>query len=130
MKRILASGVAHLSFPGGGIFLPARNPYDRQLLAEHVAHRARNGGQVQVLVNSERWMVSLNSYRETRHCAVCGSLSDLSCYSPDTDRVSFCLTCAFSDHLKPLLPSTAPAAGEEQETTPGTRRFARDAVAH
>ena len=128
MKRILAQGIAHLSFPGGGSFLPARNPYDRQLLTEHVLHRVRASGQAQVLVNDQRWMVYVNLNGEALRCSVCGSRSDVACYSPSTDDVSFCATCAFSDRVRAPLRSSASAEGEAMKLPLRTRQVVFDAA--
>lgn len=122
MKTLLANGVAHLSFPGGGIFLPARNPYDRQLLAEHLAHRVRASRKAQVLVNDQRWMVYANLDRDAVRCSVCGSLSDVACYTPSTDGVSFCVTCAFSEHSERQVRS------RPRKMAPRTRQVALDAA--
>jgi len=29
--------IAHISFDGGGLIVPAQRPYERQLLVEHIA---------------------------------------------------------------------------------------------
>lgn len=46
MMMELAKGIAHVSFAGGGILVPARDPDDRQTLVEHVADHIRAKGQV------------------------------------------------------------------------------------
>ncbi len=48
----LAKGIAYVSFPGGGMFVPARSPYDRQMLVECVADRTLGTYKVQVLMHS------------------------------------------------------------------------------
>jgi hypothetical protein len=53
----ITKGIAHVSFPGGSMVLPARNPYDRQMLLEYVVNRAHARERVQVLVDDLRWMV-------------------------------------------------------------------------
>jgi hypothetical protein len=91
----LARGIAHVSFSGGGAFLPARDPYDRQTLVDHVRQRMRATGQVQVLVDDDRWMVrpALPSMRMS--CARCGHALTAACYSSSRGAVAHCLSCAF-----------------------------------
>jgi len=104
--KAIASGVAHLSFAGGGLFLPARSPYDRQTLAEHIASRARRNGQVQVLVDDRRWLVYRRSAASAAVCTHCGASSLASaCYAIGCAPAAYCVRCAF---LEPLpLPNEA-----------------------
>ena len=37
-------GIAHVSFQGGGLIVPAQTPYERQLLFEHVEASAKQHG--------------------------------------------------------------------------------------
>src|SRR5690242_6101556 len=92
--RILPKAIAHVSFPGGGIFLPARSPYDLQMLTEHIADRVRSKGHVQVLLDEQRWMVHLNRGPIRICCASCGDSADSTCYrAPDGD-AAYCVPCA------------------------------------
>jgi hypothetical protein len=92
----LAKGIAHVSFLGGGAFLPLRNPDDRRTLIEYVADRVGATGQVQVLVGGQRWRVgpwdpSLNPCATCRHSLACRCLAV-------TDRgATSCLTRAFGN---------------------------------
>jgi len=90
-------GIAHISFVGGGVFVPARNPYDRQLLVEHVAERTRAKGKVQVTVDDRCWSVSLNRPAMTVWCSGCGRSLEAACLSSVHDGPTFCLSCAFGD---------------------------------
>ena len=90
----LARGIAHVSYPGGGVFLPARDPYDRQTLIEHVNQRVRAKGRVQVLIDSHRWMVQPNSLPLANACAVCGQTADTACYSAGGYGAPYCVACA------------------------------------
>jgi hypothetical protein len=101
MGVAIMDGIAHVSFPGGGMFLPARNRYDRQILIEHIADRARAKGQVQVLVDDLRWMVHLPA---TAHCSACGCTVDSACYSTAHHDEAYCLGCAFGAHLAQVKP--------------------------
>lgn len=90
----LANGIAHVSFPGGGIFLPARDPYDRQTLIEHVTQRLRTKGRVQVLVGSSRWTVRFNTATTRAACAACGQTPDALCCTSDGSDTAYCVPCA------------------------------------
>lgn len=90
----LARGIAHVSFVGGGVFLPARDPYDRQTLIEHVTHRVRAKGRVQVLVDNHRWMVQAGATHGAATCAVCGHAVDAACYSSMSNGAAHCVHCA------------------------------------
>ncbi len=92
--RAIANGVAHVSFPGGGLFLPARTPYDRQMLVEHVVERAQAKGRVQVLIDDRRWMVSLSRGDLAFRCARCGMFSDPACHCATVGSEAFCAKCA------------------------------------
>ena len=91
-----------MSFSGGGIFLPARNPYDRQMLAEHVLSRVRAKGQVQVLVDDQRWMVQQRSGPRSFCCAQCGYAVHSACYLASGNGSPYCVTCAFGDLPVPV----------------------------
>lgn len=90
----LANGIAHVSFPGGGAFLPARSPYDRQMLIEHVAHRLHAEGRVQVLLDEQRWLVQSDRGAGAPHCAACACPVSVACYAA-TNGVAYCPKCAF-----------------------------------
>jgi hypothetical protein len=96
----LAKGIAHLSFAGGGMFIPARSPYDRQLLAEHVLNRVRLKGSVQVLVDDRRWLVNLLRHRRASGCSRCGCSVTSVCSDAAADTVVYCVRCAFVQRAK------------------------------
>lgn len=91
---VLPKAIAHVSFPGGGMFLPARSPYDRQILAEHIAARVRSKGQVQVLLDEQRWMVHLNRGPIRICCSSCGDPADSTCYRAPAGSLAYCIGCA------------------------------------
>jgi hypothetical protein len=63
-------GIAHVSFQGGGLILPAHTPYDRELLFEHVEASAKQHGGVRLDWRHQHWTVSVsNGQREV--CAAC-----------------------------------------------------------
>ena len=88
---LLANGVAHVSFKGGGLCLPARSPYDRQVLVEEVKAHARTNGVVQILVDNERWLVHAQRGRMRVQCARCGDGTDSACYSHEHGDAPFAL---------------------------------------
>lgn len=90
---LLSRGIAHVSFKGGGICLPARSPYDRQLLAEQVTTQSRSKGMVQVLLDDDRWMVHTHIGSGPVHCVQCGRRSSSVCYS-ESHSGAFCVACA------------------------------------
>ena len=95
MNAILAPGIAHVSFPGGGTFLPARTPYDLQVLAEHVADRARTNGQAQVLIKDQRWTARVGLIMPLPGCAGCGKSLSVACCSNGPEGLLYCVKCAF-----------------------------------
>jgi len=105
---LLSHGIAHVSFAGGGLFLPVRSAYDRQTLAEHIAARARAKGDVQVLLNDKRWLVCLIRTRPDADCSGCRKALDVACYATGDPDPAYCVKCAFGGGAKP------PAPGHEQ----------------
>ena len=64
-------GIAHVSFQGGGLIVPAHTPYDCELLFEHAEAATERHGDVRFDLNRQEWRISLrNGYREV--CASCG----------------------------------------------------------
>jgi hypothetical protein len=96
----LPQGIAHVSFGGGGLFVPARNRYDRQTLAEHVAARVRAKGEVQVLLNNERWLVCLLRGRLNGGCSGCSHVLEVACYAGVDPETAYCVKCAFAGGSK------------------------------
>jgi hypothetical protein len=103
----MADGMAHISFTGGSMFLPVRNPYDRQLLLEHVGERVRAKGQVQVLMGDRLWMVHRNRGPGAAHCARCG-LAAPTGYCRGCDGACYCVACALENDGELVRPLYAP----------------------
>jgi hypothetical protein len=93
----LLDGIAHLSFLGGGTFLPARTPYDRQILLEHVGDRVRAKGRVQLLIDGRRWIVCPNDCGSAARCVRCNAHLGVACCAIAGDAAIHCLCCAVSD---------------------------------
>jgi hypothetical protein len=109
----MRNGIAHISYRGGGLFVPARTPYDRQLLVEQVVERVRTKGQVQVLVDDQRWMVYSSGGAAPLCCAGCGLSHTSACYSAVLDEAAFCVKCAFGTG------SAEPAPGSRRQRLAG-----------
>ena len=90
----IATGIAHVSFAGGGTFLPTRTPYQRQMLVEHVLQCVRANGRVQVLVHDQRWMVYLRGGASTVCCSRCGHSLGSAVYSTGDATEAYCAECA------------------------------------
>jgi hypothetical protein len=86
------------------MFLPVRNPYDRQLLVEHVGERVRAKGQVQVLMGDRLWMVHRNRGPGAAHCDSCGLAAATACYSRGCEGACYCVACALESDGEPLQP--------------------------
>lgn len=85
------------------MFLPVRNPYDRQVLVEHVGERVRAKGQVQVLTADRLWMVHRNRRGPgAAHCTRCGLTATTACYSGGCDDACYCVACALDDDVEPM----------------------------
>ena len=88
------NGVADVRFAGGGIVLPAREPYDRELLVEHVAERVRRKGVVCVAVHGRTYSVHRIDDTVTAACTRCRRPLKGSCATTLGDALQ-CLRCAF-----------------------------------
>ena len=106
------NGIAHLSYAGGGIFVPARTPYDRQMLVEQVVERVKTKGEVQILINDRRWIVRLLARTARAGCARCGTSIDSACTSAKTGKAVYCPTCA----VEGLISNSGPVRGTRQRS--------------
>jgi hypothetical protein len=93
---MLANGVAHISFVGGGLFLPARTPYDRELMIDYVAERVRSKGTIQVIVDERRWTVQRCARVRGRDCPSCGHQLNATCALAEGHDPIACMHCAFA----------------------------------
>ncbi len=101
----MSKGIAHVSFPGGGFFLPARSTQDRQMLVQQVTDRLRTSGHVQVLVDDRRWLVRCEPGWSC--CRRCGGALPLACYSAADGAAPLCLWCTFGDAAETAAPHPA-----------------------
>lgn len=85
---------AHITFVGGGFLLPARTPYDRQILTEHVLNRARHVEQLQVKVGRKTWLVDRPHEQRPFVCGLCKrQLRVAALHAPPSENV-YCVACA------------------------------------
>jgi hypothetical protein len=89
--------IAHISYAGGGLIIPARSPYDRQEMVAHVLGTARSKQKVMVTVGRGTWNLrpaDQNSPALCKHCerpinsVVCEPLTQ-------GHKTMFCVVCAF-----------------------------------
>ena len=73
-------GMARIFFQGGGLIVPVRTPYDRELLFQHVEAFAKRHGHVGLELNRNEWTVSLSG-TPPEPCAVCSRQLDALIYS-------------------------------------------------
>ena len=85
---------AHLTFAGGGLLLPARTPYDRQILTEHVLDRARHSKQVRVAMGRKTWIVDRPSAQRSSVCSRCKQPLTTAVLHLSSDSVVYCALCA------------------------------------
>jgi hypothetical protein len=94
----LPKGVAHVSYRGGGCFLPVRTAYGRELLVEYVVDLVRTKGLVQVLIDEGRWLAEAAMGRPAVDCVSCERPTQTRC---DHDGAGpYCVPCAFRDEEK------------------------------
>ena len=91
----MTSGIAQILFRNGGVFLPARSPYDREIVMEHVTDRARTAGEAEVLLDGQRWKVQLQRGQPAVLCAHCGIAANPTCYATHNGKAAHCVKCAF-----------------------------------
>ena len=101
---------AHLTFVGGGLRLPARTPYDRQQLIEHVHACMGRTPQVHVRVDRAAWLIARPDNQQTIVCRGCArQIRRAVCRRPRT-ATAFCVACALQrPHLCVALLADLPA---------------------
>ncbi len=98
----MGTGIAHVSFRGGGIFLPARSPYDRQTLIEYVTDLVGAKRDVQVLLQDRRWIVHPHRGQPPAYCAGCGTSTHCTCQPAADLEATYCVNCAFGSDTVPI----------------------------
>jgi hypothetical protein len=118
------NGTAHVTFAGGGIVLPARESFDRELLAEHVAERVRRKGMVRVAIHGRTWSVRRIDDTVTTACTRCRRPLNRTCYATTPGNALHCLRCAFVGSPQSNAPASDEAAldrannGDPRSTPP------------
>lgn len=84
--------VAHIRYEGGGLLLPAQDPYDRELVFEEAECRARRHGAASVQFGRKEMSISIAAPREGVACADCEEPLGLLIFIIDRSRV--CQRCA------------------------------------
>lgn len=92
-------GAAHVTFAGGGIVLPAREPYDREVLVDHVTERVGRKGIVRVVIDGRTWNVRRIDDTVPAPCTRCRGPLNGSCYATTPGDARRCLRCAFVGRL-------------------------------
>jgi hypothetical protein len=87
---------AHVTYQGGGLLLPTRTPYDRQLLQEHVLHLARREDTIQVRVKRTTWVVETLPEDHSVTCIRCREPLKLAALHTAGHVKMHCATCALS----------------------------------
>jgi len=85
-------GIAHVAYPGGGTVLPARSAYERQVLVEHVTHRARRSTVVRLELDGRRWSITAADSVDRSECAKCLRRVSVSGTRPG-DADAYCVSC-------------------------------------
>jgi hypothetical protein len=67
--------IAHLSFRGGGLILPAHTAYERELLVECVEATTKRYGHLRLEVDGQHWTIRTSNGLQ----AVCVSCSQWPC---------------------------------------------------
>ena len=87
------AAVAHVSYPGGGVFLPDHGPGDRHTTVEYVERLVSSKQKVQVLLDNQRWLVQSG---EHACCASCDLATKTACREANHGGELYCLRCALS----------------------------------
>ena len=85
---------AQITFPGGGLLLPDRTAYDRQMLREHVLDRARCAEQLQVKVGRKTWVVEHPTEQRLLLCGLCRRRLTVAALHTPASQNLYCVACA------------------------------------
>lgn len=86
--------IARLVFPDGGVVLPVKTPYDREVLFEYADQFAKRHGRVRIELGRTRCVARLCTGRH-EHCASCGCRLDRVSYALSAQ--TLCRFCARRD---------------------------------
>jgi hypothetical protein len=84
--------LARIHMDGGALLLPARTPYEREVVLDHVRHRLRMHGFVHLEMNGRRCRIEPAAAASGATCPGCGArLGGLACR---LGAQLLCLDCA------------------------------------
>jgi len=89
-------GIAKLTFPGGGIVLPGRTPYERELLVEHIQYHVRRRSALHLELDGHNWSIVFDDSFESDHCATCQRTTDIHAGNHMIKHATFCLRCVIA----------------------------------
>ncbi len=85
---------AHLTYHGGGLLIPARTPYERQVLREHVLACARHQAHLRVKVGRQLWTIERPTAERPHICVDCDRQLTVAALFRATDPRAHCVRCA------------------------------------
>jgi len=118
VKSASMKPIAQISFPGGGLVVPARDRYDREVAFEHAECYARRHGRVRLELGGETMLISLNG-SSGHTCTTCGVVVGLLTY--DVGQRHLCSRCvrdvAVSKNRRPASAVDRPGQTDERLPT-------------
>lgn len=86
---------AYIYFLGGKLLLPARTPYEREVIADHVRHRLRRDGFVRLEKSGRASRIVAVTGAMGERCRLCGaSVGNAACRCGGR---LLCIACAVGD---------------------------------
>ena len=64
-------GIARISYRDGLLLLPAKTPYELEIMSEHVNYFVRREGKVQLRLNGRDWLVKMANGEVLGSCMHC-----------------------------------------------------------
>lgn len=113
---LLAQGIAHVSFPGGGNFLPFRNASDRRRLIADIADHSRAGDPVQLLVDEQRWVIRPRHTSSSLGCAGCGVTAEPAAFAHADEKTGYCIACVLAPSASSQSNASAGEHGWDEVT--------------
>jgi hypothetical protein len=105
--------VAQISFRGGGLVVPARDRYDREVAFEHAEVYARRHGRVRLELNGNTMLIGLNG-TSGHTCSTCSETLGLLTYDLGTRHL--CARCVRSvAQIKTRRPVDGAGAGKRSD---------------
>jgi hypothetical protein len=99
--------IARIHMDGGALLLPARTPYEREVVFDHVRHRLRLHGSVQLEMNGRRCRIELVAASAGACCAGCGGR--ISRFACKLGAQMLCVDCALkAAGSRPGVEQTSP----------------------